>query len=296
MLEQQEQASDSQESSTLSSQEPITSKNVFNADWTKQFDQAGQSQGQQQQAQVEQAIYELEKLGKFKFDGQEWTAKDLRDAILRQKDYTQKTQALSKDRESFSQEQKFYENLYHDLNSVKNNPQLAQEFIKVYPEKFHSYLKQILGQDQNQAQSQDVQKSQQQQFDVDKEARLQKLERFYNDQEVAKNEAMISQTVDKFSKQYPDALKELVIGRVYEAHNRGEQITDDVWETAFKTVDAQMKDVWKAKYGEMVKQQTAVNKKSQDVPSGGGTIGRAPAKFNKFSDITENAIRDLTTR
>jgi len=296
--QQQEQAPTEQEQGTLSSQERITSRDVFNTDRFQSRDQASQqqAQGDKQQAQVEQAIHDLEKLGKFKFEGQEWTAKDLRDAILRQKDYTQKTQALSKDRESFSQEQKFYENLYQDLNSVKNNPQLAQEFIKIYPEKFHSYLKQILEEDQNQTQSQNVQKPQQQQFDVDREARMQKLEKFYQDQEVAKNEAMISQTVEKFSKKYPDALKEVVIGRVYEAHNRGEQINDDTWETAFKTVDAQMKDMWKAKYGEMVKQQTEVNKKSQDVPSGGGTIGRAPAKFNKFSDITENAIRDLTSR
>ncbi len=296
MLEQQEQVSPSQDTSTLSSPDaPITSKDVFNTDWTKQMDQA-QNQSEQSQ-QVQNAIHELEKLGKFKFEGQEWTAKDLRDAILRQKDYTQKTQALSRDRESFTQEQKFYENLYHDLNSVKSNPQLAQEFIKIYPEKFHSYLKQVLDGGQQQTQNnQQPQTQQQQGFDVEREARLQKLESFYQEQEVAKNEAQINQSIEKFSKQYPDALKEVVIGRIYEAHNRGEKITDELWETAFKTVDAQMKDIWKSKYSEMVKQQTEANKKARDVDSGGGTIGRAPAKFSKFAQITEHAVKDLSGR
>lgn len=295
MLEQQEQAG-SQDSSTLSSPEPITSRDVFNRDWNKDANQAQDGQASKEQ-QVQQAIQELEKLEKFKFDGQEWTAKDLRDAILRQKDYTQKTQSLAKERDSFSQEQKYYQNLYYDLNAVKNNPELANKFISVYPESFHGYLKEILGSTQSQTQAQGQSQAQQQpSFDVDKEARLQKLESFYQEQEVAKQEAAISQTIEKFSKQYPDAMKEIVIGRVYEAHNRGEKISDETWENAFKTVDAQMKDTWKAKYGEMVKQQTEVNKKSRDVESGGGTVGRAPAKFSKFGQITDHAIRDLTSK
>ena len=143
-FESNEQAS--QETSTQTSPEAITAKEVFNTDWTKDLNQG---------AKDEPTIYDLEKLSKFKYQGQELTPKDLEAMILRQKDYTQKTQALSKERESFQSEQKFYENLYYDLNNVKNNPQLANEFIKIYPEKFHEYLKQVLGQtDQTQKQEQ----------------------------------------------------------------------------------------------------------------------------------------------
>jgi len=279
----QEQGSDT----TLNSPEAITHKEVFgNKDWSKDLNQGA----------IEPTIYELEKLSKFKYQGQEMTPKDLEAAMLRQKDYTQKTQSLSKERETFQQEQKYYENLYYDLNHVKNNPQLAQQFIQTYPEKFHSYLKQILGQSetQNQTANKSEQQGQKPQYDIDMMSRMQKLETFYHEQEVAKNTQEINSTVEKLSKKYSDAIPEMAIGRVYEAYNRGEQVTPEAWEQAFKTVDLQMKDFVKAKYGNLVKQQTEANNKSRDVDSGGGTIGRAPKKFSNFGDITKHAVRDLT--
>lgn len=284
-FEQNEQAAP--ESSTQSSPDVTTARDVFNTDWTKNLDQGAQ----------EPTIYELEKLSKFKYQGQEMTPKDLEAAILRQKDYTQKTQALSKERETFQSEQKYYENLYYDLNNVKNNPQLAEQFIKVYPEKFHSYLKQILGETSNQSQSQQSQnQSQKPQYDVEMMSRMQKLESFYHEQEVAKNTQEINATVERLSKKYPDALSELAISRVYESYNRGEEITPETWETAFKTVDQLMKDHVKAKYGDLVKKQTEANNKSRDVDSGGGTPGRAPQKFKSLGEVTKHAINDLTNR
>ena len=282
MLENQEQGA---ESTTLNSPETPTSKDVFNTDWTKDLEKGAQ----------EPTLYELEKLSKFKYQGQEWTPKDLEAAILRQKDYTQKTQSLSKERESFTSEKKYYENLYHDLNSVRNNPTLAEQFIKIYPEKFHSYLKSILETDQNQAVKQQEQ-SQSPKYDVDMMSRMQKLENFYYEQEVAKNTQEIDKIVTDMSKKYPDAMSEVAIARVYEAHNRGEEITPETWETAFKTVDQQMKDHFKARYGDLVKKQTEANNKSRDVDSGGGTVGRAPQKFKSLADVTKHAIDDLKGR
>ena len=279
MMETNEQA----DNSTQTPPEPITSKDVFNTDFSK-LDQGA----------IEPTVYELEKLSKFKFQGQELTPKDLEAAILRQRDYTQKTQALSKERESFKSEQKYYENLYYDLQNVKNNPQLANEFIKIYPEKFHTYLKQILnGESNSQAPTQNQSSGK---YDVDLMSRLQKLENYYQDQEVSKHTQEINSTIAKYEKQYPDAIKELVIGRVWEAANQGAEVNENLWANTFKSVDAQMKDMVKAKYGDLIKQQTEANKKARDVESGGGTVGRAPQKFKSLKDVTENAINDLTKR
>lgn len=284
MQDNQEQGSNT----TLNSPESTSSKDVFsNTDWTKDLDKGS----------IEPTVYELEKLSKFKYQGQEMTPKDLEAAMLRQRDYTQKTQSLSQERESFKSEQKFYENLYYDLNNVKNNPSLANEFIKLYPEKFHSYLKQVLGQDSTNTQS--ANQSQQQakpQYDVEMMSRMQKLETFYHEQEVAKNTQEINSNIDKLSKKYGDAIPEMAIGRVYEALNRGEKVTSETWETAFKTVDEQMKGFVKAKYGDLVKKQTEANNKSRDVDSGGGTLGRAPQKFKSLGDVTKHAINDLSGR
>ena len=279
MFESHEQV---ENTDTQSSPAPITSKDVFNTDFSK-LDQGA----------VEPTIYELEKLSKFKYQGQELTPKDLESMILRQKDYTQKTQSLSKERESFKAEQKYYENLHYDLENVKNNPQLAQKFIEIYPEKFHSYLKQVLGQNQNPAQSQ---QNQAQQYDVDLMSRLQKLESYYNDQEVAKHTQAINSTISKLESKYPDADKEKVLGRVWQAAHDGAEINDQLWENTFKTVEGEFKARLNARYGDLVKQQTEANKKARDVETGGGTVGRAPQKFKSLKDVTSHAINDLTKR
>ena len=288
MREHGDNSQTTESSTPISSPDAITAKDVFGK--TDRFDKM--DQGAQ-----EPTIYELEKLSKFKYQGQELTPKDLEAMILRQKDYTQKTQSLSKERDSFTQEQKYYENLYTDLQNVKNNPHLVSEFIKVYPEKFHSYVKQVLDQNNNQTQPQQSQdQGQKPQYDVEMMSRMQKLETFYHEQEVAKNTQEINSTVESMSKKYPDAIAEMAIGRVYEASNRGEKITQETWENAFKTVDAQMKDFVKAKYGDLVKKQTEANKKSKDVDSSGGTIGRAPQKFKSLGEVTRHAINDLTNK
>lgn len=246
------------------------------------------------------AIAELDKMDKFKFQGQEWTPKDLEKAVMRQKDYTQKTQSLAEERkqmESFKNESKFYENLYFDLQKVKSASEkgdnsLVNEFLQVYPEKFHSYLKEILGTTSQQP----AQKQQSQPFDFETATRLQKVEKVIYDQEVAKNEAYISSTVDKMSKKYPDAIPEMAIARVYEAHNAGTKITEREWDKAFQQVDEQIKGVVKARYGDLVKKQQDANQRGRDVDSGGGTIGRAPEKFKSLGDVTKFAISDLTRK
>lgn len=248
------------------------------------------SQLSQSQAQVAQAIAELDKMDKFKFQGREWTPKDLERAILRQQDYTKKTQELAEER-------KFYENLYADLNFVKSNPQHATDFIKTYPEKFHPYLKAVLNEaQQSQAQGQQQMQAQRPQIDVDLMSRLHKLESTLTEQEVAKNTEHINNTISRLEKKYPDAVSEMVIARVYEAYNQGVKPDDQIWEDTFKAVDQQMKDLVKARYGELVKKQTQVNAKARDVDPGGGTVGRAPKKFGSLKEATEAAVRDLTGR
>ncbi len=245
------------------------------------------------------SLTELDKLERFKYQGQEWTPKDLEKAILRQKDYTQKTQQIAEERkqiESLKAEEKFYVNLAADLRLIEKNPNLASEFIKVYPQKFHSYLKQVL-QDNRQAQPS---QGQQPSYDVDVMSELQQMRSFIHKQEVEKNTVEINSLVDKYSKTYPDAIPELAIGRVFEAYNQllaqdpNAKLTAKMWEDTFKTVDQEIKQMVKTKYGDLVKKQTAANSKARDVDSGGGTPGRAPKKFKNLGEVRDFAIQDLT--
>lgn len=249
------------------------------------------------------SLSDLEKMERFRFEGHEWTPKDLKNAIMRQQDYTRKTQGLAEERKSFDSERKYYENLYADLEKVKQSPHLASEFVKIYPQKFHQALRNILN---NEPTSQQTQSQNQQQQrngpDVDTLSRLAHLEKFYNEQEVSKNEVQINSTIDKLSGKYPDAIPELVIGRVFEAYSQmlkndpGAKLTSDMWEDTFKSVDQYMKNLVATKYKNKQQEQLKANSKSKDVSSGGGTVGRAPQKFKDLKSVTDFAIRDLTRR
>lgn len=239
-----------------------------------------------------QVLTELDKLEKFKYQGQEWTAKDLEKAILRQKDYTQKTQALSKDRGSFDSTKKYYENLPFDLMHVKNNPHLASKFLEMYPKEFHPYLKDYLSHNGNQDQSQASKP--QQTFDVDTMSRLTSVEKTLHEQDVLKHTQTLERDVEKYTKEFPNALPEMAIGRVFEAINKGSEYSDKLVQDAFKQVDAQITSLVKQKYGDLVKKQTEANKKSRDVDSGGGTVGRAPQKFKNLGEVTNYAVKSLT--
>lgn len=238
---------------------------------------------------VSQAIAELDKMDKFKLDGQEWTLKDLKAAIMRQKDYTQKTQSLSEERKTLQEEKKFHENLAWDLQKMRDNPALANEFVKVYPQAFHKYAEAFLKTNNQPQGQQNVQ--QQPQVDVQLLSRVNTLEKFYQEQEVQKHEQAIEQTMTEMSAKYPDAanFREMVLGRAFEAQSRGTVLDKDTWETIFKQVDQEVSGVLKAKYSSLVKKQTEAHKKSQDVGAGGGAVGRAPVKFTKFDDLAKHA-------
>lgn len=247
-------------------------------------------------------VHELDKMDRFKFRGQDWTPKDLERAILRQKDYTQKTQDLAKERQSLETERKFQTNLYADLNLVKNNPQLAREFVKVYPERYHSYLKEILSNQPQTETSPTQSQSPNQKFDYETENRLASLEKYYHDQEVSKNQTQIEASLERYSKDYPYAVKEMVIGRVFEAYNQmlaqdpGAQLTDKMWENAYKGVNTYMENLVNTQYKERINKQLEANQKSKAPSGAGGTVGRAPAKFKNLKEVTDYAVRDLTSR
>lgn len=277
---------------SAASPEAKTNQESNQAPVVAESSQRGDQQSSRQE--VAHAIAELDKMDKFKLDGQEWTLKDLKAAIMRQKDYTQKTQGLAEERKSFDSERKFHEKLAWDLLAVRENPALAQEFIRVYPEKFHSHVEQFLkNQTQAQGSNQNVQQSQP---DIQMLSRLDRLEKFYHEQEVVKNESQIKETMTELGAQYPRTqnplVKEVILARAWELHQTGVELSKERWESIYKQVDQAVKGLAGQEYGEKVKQQTQANQKARGDGSGGGTAGRAPAKFKNFDEITKLALEE----
>lgn len=256
--------------------------------------QASPDSTQQKIQEIQQAL-DLDKAERIRFKGQEYKREDFEKALMFEKDYRKKTASLSKEKETYSksvEEDKHYmSHLPYDLMKVMQNPQLAAQFIKTYPDKFHSYLKTVLSENQVQQETQTAKP------DVELLSKVERLEKVLHDQEVAKSEAAIQSQVDKLAKVYTDALPEVVIGRVYESYLKSnEKPSDETWEAAFKQHDLEMKNLVKTKYGNLVQKQTKANSKAKDVDAGGGTLDRAPKKFKSLKEVTEFAAKDLTGR
>ena len=240
-------------------------------------------------------LADLEKLAKFRFEGREMTTAELKNMILRNKDYTQKTQTLAQERKALEEERKFAENVYYDLQKVAKNPALASEFMKTYPEKYHAHLREIL-QEQNQTPQAQAQPQQGIKPDFEVLSRLQKMENFFQEQQVSRFTTEISTQMDTLAKKYPDAVPEMALAKVYDAHAKGEKVTPALWERAFKENTDEMNKYYQARYKTMVSKQTTANKKAADVGAGGGTVGRAPEKFTSLKDVTNFAANQLSRK
>lgn len=246
-------------------------------------------------------IYELEKLPKFKFQGQERTAKELEKAVLFQKDWTKKSQQLAKEREQYKadlevakKDQQYRDNLDVDLANVRNNPQLAQKFLEIYPAKHHPALQKVL-MELNQREPQNTPNYEM----LSLQQKVQQMESVFNEQKISVENMKINSTIDSLSKQYDDALPEVVLGRVFESHNQmlakdpSAKITPEMWEQAFKAQDAEMKQLVKTKYSSKVKQQIEANQKGRGTPTGGALSTTAPHRFKSLSEVTKHAVRTL---
>lgn len=253
-----------------------------------------ESNGNQTSQEQAQALHEIDKLERFKYQGKEWTPKDLEKAILRQKDYTTKTQSLAEDRKSFDNDRKYYENLSWDIQKVVANPNLVRQFIETYPQKFHTYLKEaLLDTTERQGQTQQQQQARPQ-VDVELLSRVNSLEATLNEQKTNENEQQVKSMVDKMSKKYPDALPDLALARAFDMHSEGVKLTEDIWDKCFKQSADQIQNLLKTRYGALVKKQTEANSRSRADGVGGGTSGQAPKKFNSLREVTNHAIQELT--
>jgi hypothetical protein len=240
-----------------------------------------------EQTSMEQKLVELDSLERFKYAGRELTPKELQSMIMMQSDYTRKTQALAEER-------KYYDNLSADLAAVKANPSLAEKFKSVYPEKFHGYLDYAISQ-QGQGQTQQTQQQQQQQAQIDPEfkRRFDALEADLNERKQAAINAELDAKFKTLSEKYPYADEEAAIARATALLDRGEKITDKVWDGIWKSVHERNEGLFKQKYAAQFNKQKEANLKGKDGASGGGIPGQAPKQPKNIKEASRFALEEL---
>lgn len=232
-------------------------------------------------------VVDLDSLEKFKYAGRELTPKELQSMIMMQSDYTRKTQALAEER-------KYYDNLGADLAAVKANPSLADRFKSVYPEKFHSYLDYVVSQStQGQGAQQQTQQTPQYQIDPEFKRRFDAIESELNERKIAAINAELDAKFKTLSEKYPYADEEAAIARAQALIDRGEKLTDKVWEGIFKSVHERYDQLIKKQQSAQFNKQKQANLKGKDAAAGGGIPGQAPKQPRTIKEASKFALDEL---
>ena len=248
------------------------------------------------------AIAELDKVEKFKFEGKEYTPKELREWKqngLRQQDYTRKTQ-------EFSQERRFYDNLQADLRTVRSNPALAAEFRRTYPEKFHGYLEYLSGsQGNNQPRAPQNPGSSENANALDPRmqeglTRLERLENERLEEKTAANESMLENQEKTMATKYPHADHERVYARAEAILDRNRslpndekvKLTTDVFDRIYQADHEKTKASYEAYYKKQINEQKQAGLRARDSGSGGAVPGGAPRKFKSIREARDALLED----
>lgn len=266
-----------------------------NTENTQELSTEVSSEDPNQGQTAEQLLIDIEQYEKFRVDGQEMTRAELRAHLMRQSDYTRKQQALAEERQKWGN---FTSNFRADVDNVRNNPQLYEQFKKVYPKEFHALLDKEISETHTRGTPSGNQ------VDQALEQRLAKYDQ-YIEQTEAKNHEVMVQSIGKeleslFSektKQYNFADEEAVIARaqtllgVKEQEGDKTPITPDQWDKIFKSVHEGNLNRFKAYQGSLVKGQKEANERSKDMGAGGGIPGQAPKQARTIKEATDQLMQ-----
>lgn len=246
----------------------------------------------------------LDSVDKFVFQGHEYTPEELNRSMLRMNDYTKKTQEIA-------QEKKFYENLPADLEHIRGNPHLADQFKKLYPSKFHRYVDLILANQENGKDEDDSGNNVERMLPksvVDKLKKLDQMEEKLariEDKSRSNEEAVASKHLDtvfaKYSDKYPYAVEDTVLNQAQALLDANQEnprfkLTEATWERIFKGVNDKYQKQFETKYRNQIESQVKKSERASDSGPGGSAPGRGPSGPRTFAEATEMAIQDLKTK
>lgn len=244
-------------------------------------------------------LVDIDAVEKVMFNGKEYTPEELNKAMLMQSDYTKKTQALAAER-------KYYDNLQYDLEAVREKPELATQFKKLYPEKFHHFLSFASTEANTQTgggKSGDSKDSMVQTL----EQKIQMLEnklgtydQKFHDEKVQAEDSRLDAVFQNLSGKYDLADEDAILNRAQalidaNRENPNFQMTDSAWERLFKA-DHEARD---KRYSERQKRLLEAQAKQGGRGNDGGPGGAAPGRPRKretMAEATERMIQDLSSR
>lgn len=244
---------------------------------------------------------DLDKYDKpFKFQGKEWNVKDFQEHHVPKSVFTKKSQEIA-------QERKYAENVGYDLDKLMDNPELLQDFKRLYPERYHAQAERIVDRILR-SQGQDPNKAPGQPIDRGLEKRLTQMERYFQQQEAQAQQSRLQSNITQLESiakenmaKYKFASEDLALAKAQALLDKAEsegntdfKLDKDVWDKIYKSIHDTNQKQYEQHYKELVTTQKNANRQAKDMGAGGGTPGQAPNEPRTIKEATKLAIRDLT--
>lgn len=241
-------------------------------------------------------IVDIDSLPKVRWNGKEYSPEDLNKMLLMQSDYTRKTQKLA-------EEKKFIDNLQYDLDNVRSNPELAEQFKKVYPEKYHAFLNIVLnnaaktGPDEDESDDGRVPETLKKQIDA-LQKKLDSYDQKFHEEKVEAVNAQLDAIFTKLSGKYELADEDAIVNRaqrlIEENRDNPEfQMTDAAWERLFRADHEAREKRYSERQKKLIESQAKQGSRGIDGGPGGVAPGR-PQKRMTLEEATEAMIQDLS--
>lgn len=246
-------------------------------------DPSSTGQAPSEQAPAQPEIVNLDGMSKFQFQGQELTPDRLQEVF-------QGYKTLSERQKQSQADERYLANLDTDIESVLADPNLADKFKSIYPEKFHRILDRIMA-------GKSPQPAQQNQG-LPKEyvSRLNNLEQMLHQQAVESANARLDLTLPPLYAKYQLANEDQVLARAEAMLSQGHKLTDAAWDRIVKeSHDAGTKKA-DAFYKKQLQTQLDKGQAGKDAPNGGMVPGKAPAKPRTFADAEREMIAHLKSQ
>ena len=224
------------------------------------------------------SITNLDSLSEFEFQGEKFTPERLQEIY---KGY----QTLSEQQKSAKSEDRYWSNLEADIDNVLQNPNLVEQFKRVYPQKFHTILNKLMSGKGEESQSPSLPK--------DVLARLSKIDQVeaqLHQHAVDAANAKIDAILPKLFTTYPLAVEDQVLARAEAFINKGRKLTDAMWERLAKESHEAVKKRSDAFYKKELDAQTNKGLQAQDIGTGGAAPGKAPPKIKTFDQARDGML------
>lgn len=242
-------------------------------------------------------IFNIDKHEKVVFNGKEYTPEQLNKAMLMQSDYTKKTQAIASER-------KYYDNLQYDLEAVAEDPRKADQFKKLYPEKFHGYLN-FLNTGAQGSNSRDKSGDESGDLVAELKAELREVksklgeyDQKFHDEKVEAEDSRLDAIFTKLSGKYDLADEDAIVNRAQALIKQNQdnphfRMTDAAWERLFKADHEARDKRYSERHKRLLEQQAKQGDRGADGGPGGAAPGR-PRKRESMAEATERMIQDLS--